>query len=1276
MKIRKQALLILAALPAFLLLLAAGLLAVLPALLNSPRAAALIQERLARALPVPVTFDRLHFDFAHGLVLTGLKVANPQGFDHDLLRCRSVTAKAALTLRGGPRLGLTLHLQGLTAGYQRNAAGSNLDVFRDLSKDEEKTTTPKRLPIDLALDIQVRDAVLGYRDTQTGRRARIDRLTADLACESLLARPLTLAVKGRVGVNDAPPDPFSISTRLAGFFDRDRRLAPTHGYGTLAALAPGLALNLTIPEDAASTPHGELTGELAPIAALVAPLLPATLQSLTARGRIEVRLDATPTAEDRTRAFTLAVKGEGLQVRGLSARVDALAPLAFAIHSEGRIDRQHLTVSKAEASLADAVRLSLAGSAALNDQGLGAFSARLHDLTVASAATGRLLAPFLPPDTRVDFTGAGPLLTLREATLRGDGADGTAELSTAGLAVRLPPATRTAGGATSALAPGSLTVASAAIRLDHGHPRTIKANGQLTLNGATVQRGEKTVRLQGFAVPALAVEADLAPGSAGRFTLEFNPRIDSLRLDGATSLALTGLAIPHCRLFGELRDGFPATAALHAGLAIKELYLPGPDLLVTDLSLDPLTIEAGKLGRLGEKFPWLAGTVTLAQSLRVKTISQGESMELDGLALALAARAEFSAKSGVDLTVDRLELTSPKLFLAAGKFGPLTSPLLFSLPRGRLRLASLAPLAADIDPVTVALELKNLLSLTTTLRARGLGRQGLASTGSLTVDLAPLAALLHGALPAGLSGRGRLRADWTLRGRAPAPTTVAALGRRLPASLVHDLPFVDHLDWRLGLTDASLALPLEGGATARASLLTSPPLHYVWDRATGKGTFQGGIKAKEIRGLPGLAADAPPGLALDLFLRHQDLARFRLDQQLALSPLNLTEAATVELAGRPDLAATALEGKPGLALAAVEKIAATARVASRGAIDLRPISPQLAMRGNTVLTARAAFSPAQGLTLAADLAAQDLSLALGQRLEATGLNADVRLDKRLAVRLPGAAPATRRPEAEGLSRAVLAPAEPLAEPPLRRREESTSETAPLAAPHFVSIAALRAKAGGLDLSLRDLRLEQTTASPLPGLKTFRFDLLGGTVLGNLALEERGRRFFGRTAINFSGLNTARLLPGLVLPPGQDAEVSGSITLSLPLASQIRDMLGGTTMTVAISHIGAAALDRLLASLDPRENNENIVAQRQLLANGAPKWVQLEIDHGFLAVHGEVVVKGVTIRLPDVERINLAELAPVARLPELTAMAPLQRLLGLLAARTLSVSETGKPTVEN
>jgi translocation and assembly module TamB len=146
------------------------------------------------------------------------------------------------------------------------------------------------------------------------------------------------------------------------------------------------------------------------------------------------------------------------------------------------------------------------------------------------------------------------------------------------------------------------------------------------------------------------------------------------------------------------------------------------------------------------------------------------------------------------------------------------------------------------------------------------------------------------------------------------------------------------------------------------------------------------------------------------------------------------------------------------------------------------------------------------------------------------------------------------------------------------------------------------------------------------------------VRGSLSIKRRNGAFFADFRSAFSGLNAQRLIPG----PSSDkwdegAEVSGMLSVGLPLSTSIDRLLQDMEFELEITRIGTRALERMLYALDPYENNESIVRQRKLLRMGSVRWVTAGLKDGMLSASGQVEVKGVKLELPRLERLNVASL---------------------------------------
>ena len=88
-------------------------------------------------------------------------------------------------------------------------------------------------------------------------------------------------------------------------------------------------------------------------------------------------------------------------------------------------------------------------------------------------------------------------------------------------------------------------------------------------------------------------------------------------------------------------------------------------------------------------------------------------------------------------------------------------------------------------------------------------------------------------------------------------------------------------------------------------------------------------------------------------------------------------------------------------------------------------------------------------------------------------------------------------------------------------------------------------------------------------------------------------------------------------------------------------------------------------MDPYENNEMIRKQRNLLSQGTPLWITIEIRSGNLSLTGEVLVKGARITLPTIQRLNITALPLQKRLEKLfSSLGPAVDALKAMSANTI------------
>jgi hypothetical protein len=165
-------------------------------------------------------------------------------------------------------------------------------------------------------------------------------------------------------------------------------------------------------------------------------------------------------------------------------------------------------------------------------------------------------------------------------------------------------------------------------------------------------------------------------------------------------------------------------------------------------------------------------------------------------------------------------------------------------------------------------------------------------------------------------------------------------------------------------------------------------------------------------------------------------------------------------------------------------------------------------------------------------------------------------------------------------------------------------------------------------------------------------------------------------LQFSGLNTFNLFsnaePVDGVPDDREGEISGQVSVVLPLTTKLEFLLQRVQAHIMFSQIGSQSLARLLYALDPYESNEAIVSQRRLLRTGSPRWIKMTIRNGNLALEGEAAVKGIRVALPRLTRFNISNLSGLRQFDShLLQLQPLIQALAILAADHMVVAKEGQ-----
>jgi len=218
--------------------------------------------------------------------------------------------------------------------------------------------------------------------------------------------------------------------------------------------------------------------------------------------------------------------------------------------------------------------------------------------------------------------------------------------------------------------------------------------------------------------------------------------------------------------------------------------------------------------------------------------------------------------------------------------------------------------------------------------------------------------------------------------------------------------------------------------------------------------------------------------------------------------------------------------------------------------------------------------------------------------------------------------------------------------------------------------------GPLPLDISNYEMEFRLTRSLPAIDYFQFDMMGGTTVGAVSISRDRDLFILHMDSSFSGLDANQLLPGPKKDSSQkseklpgDTELSGELSLQLPISEDPDEALNNLSAILRLTHIGSRTLERFLYAMDPYESNETISRQRNILRQGTPRWIDLKIRHGNLSLTGEVQVKGVSVQLPSIERLNVTALPLHRKLEKnLSSLGPVVNALKTLSADAIIIKE--------
>lgn len=841
----------------------------------------------------------------------------------------------------------------------------------------------------------------------------------------------------------------------------------------------------------------------------------------------------------------------------------------------------------------------------------------------------------------------------------------------------------------------------AALRGINGpHPRTditltsllIDLKELLLLGGPFVPEGISFGTKQGAPPPELRVNNMRLTGSPskGLMRLGLNelsvslPVIRVKTVNGTLSAEALSFQLQTGKV--QMASNFPSQADFLAGLKLKNLQLTGKKTIhLKRLAFPTLRVVAKDIARSKGSLFGLKGNVTFHESGTLQGVTVAKEIQIPSLRHTLQTRFILGSERPLTINTCRALISAPAFHLETPPYGPIDSGLELTVDLSDLRLIDLKPLQVDVERVQAGIDVKNLLNARAETSIRDLGRESLKTEGTVTLNIDKIVPLLATRLPHQLDLKGVVNLEWKFQGRLPTDQEkkgFSAVGEGLYKKL-QNTGFLQDLLVTANLKDVAANLPLSKNGRLKASQIrTEAPLILTLSKGLKEGSIAGKLFLGRIEELPSLGRlKTPLQVSLSLSGAQEGLRSIRFSETIDVEPLGLNQSLDLSL-NRIDHFLRKGPGSPLPAFLEKGEGSITAKISAGSAENLSFLKKGLALKGSLKAGLQIDLTGENEIRAMGRLDSPGLDLKYGPKVAITDLKTHLELRKDLLLGHPGKRHSHKDPSPDLLSREVLqSHTETLA---FTEAQNAVAKRlmddlrGRLASRPAVTFASASIQAGNLPLEISNYELNLRLVKSLPSIDHFQFDLMGGSVVGELYVRKDPKGFELEANCAFSGLNPNLLLPRPIRQaqnqqpdPFGPVDLSGQISLHVPLTSDPEQLLYGARLTLQLTRIGSRTFERFLYALDPYESNEGIVKQRELLRVGTPLWITLEVRYGNLSLSGEVTVKGVRIRLPRIERFNMAGLPIHARLENsLSALGPLVNLLKTISADGIIVEKDG------
>ncbi len=763
------------------------------------------------------------------------------------------------------------------------------------------------------------------------------------------------------------------------------------------------------------------------------------------------------------------------------------------------------------------------------------------------------------------------------------------------------------------------------------------------------------------------------PGNNGELELAglaLNMPLLLLDLPGkSVSLAGTDVAIAKATM--PIKASKPTSIEANILYALDKCTVTGSAPMTVESLKGDLQVGVAKLDLKSRSPRKFAALINLKQSLGLHRATMDGKLALSGVNEHLEARINANENGDIELSLPALKLTADTFKAMSSGKETKPVPLAADLSATGIVLSAKKGSPLKLENTSFSLVSGETVKLAGTARLSDSLPQQLISEGSLGIDLKRIIPVIAQFLPKGTEAGGVSNLAWNLAApinQKPKPKNKNPIQAARAA-----IAMLNRSDISLKLENSSFTWPSANGPISVSGLASRQPLRFT---VSGNGSSiiaSGDIAFSNLKGISGKSEELPP-LSGSFSLRGQldEWRLLRLHESLSIKQFGLAQKSDATFS-KIDLL---LEKTEPLSASSILKHLdgeLSSEISAAFPDILTPVPGGLELAGSGSAGLRLNLSSGRELRIRATATPRDFSARLKNGTTAEGVNADLLIDR--TYKLASRNEAAWTP----LSASLLSPAKPRAtaaasaEIVNRVREDMGGQE--FGSQKF-TIRRITARTARTPVELTSLEGVLLLNPERTGLSFLQAELLGGTIRMHGLMDLRPEVPQASAACTFSNIETLLLLPPDIRKKesgkNQDTGITGEAFFDAPLLTGQRELLEGIRMRINLRKIGADTLERALFSLDPYEQNEQIVAQRKLLRNGRLNSMQANTLDGSFSLDGEVQIKGVNISMPRVERIRLSDMQLDRQMEKAVAgVAATRKLLDLLRADTLIVRPDGK-----